>query len=228
MKTVCGLDKCYDRLVKEFLINVAENCDDPASHEYRQVFVRGKCVKFSPTVINQYLQRNTEEVADLKVTDNEVCKVITGGRIKIWPSKAKLAATSLSPFYAILNRVAAQLGTHNSLSHAGTYAVEKPVAFPTLLCNVILEQHLDILRSTDVPCNRKGKLTIEQRLLTGTNVAAGVGPSVQAGVLSRKQMIADLTEASRALEARKLKIDRVIEALKVKEAAEIAEGEPDG
>ncbi|PNX85094.1 envelope-like protein, partial [Trifolium pratense] len=260
IKTVCGLDKCYDRLVKEFLINVAENCDDPTSPEYRQVFVRGKCVKFSPTVINQYLQRNTEEVADLKVTDNEVCKVITGGKIKVCPSKAKLAATSLSPFYAILNRVAAHnwvptthsgdvvrglgkfiyavstkakfdYGTyffHETLSHAVTYAVEKPIAFPTLLCNVILEQHPNILRSTDVPCKRKGKLTIEQRLLTGTNVAAGVGPSVQAGVLSRKQMIADLTETSRALKARKLKIDRVIEALKAEEAAETAEGEPDG
>ncbi|PNX55335.1 envelope-like protein, partial [Trifolium pratense] len=184
MKTVCGLDKCYDRLVKEFFINVAENCDDPASPEYRQVFVRGKCVKLSPTVINQYLQRNTKEVADLKVTDNEVCKVITGGRLKVWPTKAKLAATSLSPLYAILNRVSAHnwvptthsgdvarglgkfiyiVGTkakfdygtyffHETLSHAMTYAVEKPVAFPTLLCNVILEQHPDILRSTDVPC----------------------------------------------------------------------------
>ncbi|PNY02011.1 envelope-like protein, partial [Trifolium pratense] len=104
MKIVVGLDKCYDRLVKEFLINVADNCNDPASPEYRQGFVRGKCVKFSPTVINQHLQRNSDEVAPLKVTDNEVCKVLTGGRIKVWPSKAKLAATSLSPFYAVLNR----------------------------------------------------------------------------------------------------------------------------
>ncbi|PNX68761.1 hypothetical protein L195_g064128, partial [Trifolium pratense] len=62
----------------------------------------------------------------------------------------------------------------------------------------------------------------------GTNVAAGVGTSVQAGVLSRKHMIADLTETSRALEDRKLKIDRVIEALKAEEVAETAEGEPDG
>ncbi|CAJ2667952.1 unnamed protein product [Trifolium pratense] len=257
MKTVCGLDKCYDRLVKEFFINVADNCNDPASPEYRQVFVRGKCVKFSPTVINQHLQRSSDEVAALKVTDNEVCKVLTGGRIKVWPSKAKLAATSLSPFYAVLNRIAAHnwvptthsgdvakglgkfiyaVGTkakfdyffQETLSHALTYAVEKPVALPTLLCNIILEQHPDILRSTDVPCKRKGVLAIEQRLLEGTNVAAGVGTSVQAGVLSRKQMIADLTEASRALEARKLKIDRVIEALKAEEAAETAEGEPDG
>ncbi|CAJ2671712.1 unnamed protein product [Trifolium pratense] len=217
MKTVVGLDKCYDRLVKEFLINVAANY-------------------------------------------NEVCKNLTGGRIKVWPSKAKLAATSLSPFFAVLNRIAAHnwvptthsgdvarglgkfiyvVGTkakfdygsyffQETLSHALTYAVEKPVALPTLLCNIILEQHPDILRSTDVPCKRKGVLVIEQRLLDGTNAAAGVGTSVQAEALSRKQMISDLTETSRALEARKLKIDRVIEALKAEEAAETAEGEPDG
>ncbi|PNX64373.1 hypothetical protein L195_g062084 [Trifolium pratense] len=41
-------------------------------------------------------------------------------------------------------------------------------------------------------------------------------------------MIADLTETSRALEARKLKIDRVIEALKAEEAAKTVEGEPNG
>ncbi|CAJ2658356.1 unnamed protein product [Trifolium pratense] len=113
-------EECYDRLVKEFLINVAANCNDPASPEYRQVFVRGKCVQFSPTVINQYLQRDSEEVAPLKVTDNEVCKVLTGGKIKVWPSKAKLAATSLSPFYAVLNRIAA----HNWVptTHSGDIA----------------------------------------------------------------------------------------------------------
>ncbi|PNX67017.1 hypothetical protein L195_g063326, partial [Trifolium pratense] len=38
-----------------------------------------------------------------------------------------------------------------------------------------------MLRSTDVPCKRKGVLVIEQRLLDGTNAAAGVGTSVQAG-----------------------------------------------
>ncbi|CAJ2661762.1 unnamed protein product [Trifolium pratense] len=120
LKTVVGLDKCYDRLVKEFLINVAADCNDPASPEYRQVFVRGKCVQFSPIVINQYLQRSSDEVAPLKATDNEICKVLTGGKIKVWPSKAKLSATSLSPFYAVLNRIAA----HNWVptTHSGDIA----------------------------------------------------------------------------------------------------------
>ncbi|CAJ2642455.1 unnamed protein product [Trifolium pratense] len=128
MKTVVGLDKCYDRLVKEFLINVAADCNDPKSPEYRQVFVRGKCVQFSPTVINQYLQRDSEEVAPLKATDNEICKVLTGGRVKVWPSKAKLSATSLSPFYAVLNRIAA----HNWVptTHSGNMPPRQAPAAP--------------------------------------------------------------------------------------------------
>ncbi|MCI87641.1 hypothetical protein A2U01_0108925, partial [Trifolium medium] len=68
----------------------------------------------------------------------------------------------------------------------------------------------------DTPCRRQGTMCLDQRLISETHVADNVGPSVQqqAGALSTKQMIADLTETSRALEARKLKIDRVIEALK--------------
>ncbi|CAJ2661563.1 unnamed protein product [Trifolium pratense] len=52
--------------------SVVEAIEYVASPEYRQVFVRGKCVKFSPTVINQHLQRSSDEVATLKVTDNEI------------------------------------------------------------------------------------------------------------------------------------------------------------
>ncbi|MCH83607.1 hypothetical protein A2U01_0004433, partial [Trifolium medium] len=32
---------CFDKLVREFVVNVADNCDDPKNPEYRQVFVRG-------------------------------------------------------------------------------------------------------------------------------------------------------------------------------------------
>ncbi|MCI87290.1 envelope-like protein, partial [Trifolium medium] len=60
------------------------------SAEYRKVFVRGCCVDFSPTGINQYLERSIEEVANLEVTDNEVYKTITGNMVKKWPRKDKL------------------------------------------------------------------------------------------------------------------------------------------
>ncbi|MCI94332.1 hypothetical protein A2U01_0115630, partial [Trifolium medium] len=40
----------------------------------------------------------------------------------------------------------------------------------------------------------------------------------QAGSLTKKQMIADLEDSCRALDAKKLKIERVIQALKLEEA----------
>ncbi|PNX64992.1 hypothetical protein L195_g054308, partial [Trifolium pratense] len=71
MKTVKALGVCYEKLVKEFLVNIGEDCNDPTSHEFRKVFVRGRCVNFSPSVINQYLGRSIDEIADMGVSQDE-------------------------------------------------------------------------------------------------------------------------------------------------------------
>lgn len=42
-------------LVKEVIINIPKNCDKKKSKEYRKVYDRGKCLKFSPIVINSSL-----------------------------------------------------------------------------------------------------------------------------------------------------------------------------
>jgi hypothetical protein len=52
MKTVCNLGDCYEKLVKEFLVNIPDECDDPLSREYQKVFVREECINFSPNIIN--------------------------------------------------------------------------------------------------------------------------------------------------------------------------------
>jgi len=41
MKTVCNIGDCYEKLVKEFLVNIPEDCDNPLSREYQKVYVRG-------------------------------------------------------------------------------------------------------------------------------------------------------------------------------------------
>lgn len=53
MKTVSGLGNCYAKLVKEFVVNIVEDCDNPLSNEYQKVWVRNKCVEFSPSIINR-------------------------------------------------------------------------------------------------------------------------------------------------------------------------------
>ncbi|KAK2408249.1 hypothetical protein QL285_043774 [Trifolium repens] len=80
MKTVSGIGDCYEKLVKEFLVNIPEDCDNTLSKEYHKVYVRGKCVMFSPAIINKYLGNNEDGYAELEVTNNQVCKTITANQ----------------------------------------------------------------------------------------------------------------------------------------------------
>jgi hypothetical protein len=40
--TVTNLGNCYEKLVREFLVNIPDDCDNPMSHDYHVVYVRGK------------------------------------------------------------------------------------------------------------------------------------------------------------------------------------------
>ncbi|XP_050915983.1 uncharacterized protein LOC127131089 [Lathyrus oleraceus] len=77
MKNVTQFSKCYEMLVKEFIVNLSEEYADGKSKEFRKVYVRGKCVNFSPSVINKYLGRPDEAQPEFEVTDNKICQVIT-------------------------------------------------------------------------------------------------------------------------------------------------------
>ncbi|KAK2381753.1 hypothetical protein QL285_069338 [Trifolium repens] len=145
MKTVSGIGECYEKLVKEFLVNIPEDCDNPLSKEHHKVYVRGKCVHFSPAIINKFLGNKEDGYAELEVTNTQVCKTITANQVKVWPMK-----------------------------------------------------------------------DIE---ITGPSVAAPTG----SGSMSRKEMIASLEAACRALDEKKKSLEQVIVALKQEEAAE--EGE---
>ncbi|MCI65320.1 envelope-like protein, partial [Trifolium medium] len=57
---------CYEKLVKEFLVNISEDYDDPLSKEFMKVFDRGRCVDFSPAVINKFLGRSEEPEAEVE------------------------------------------------------------------------------------------------------------------------------------------------------------------
>ncbi|XP_050915928.1 uncharacterized protein LOC127131027 [Lathyrus oleraceus] len=80
MKTVTQFSKCYEMLVKEFIVNLFEEYADGKSKEFRKVYVRGKCVNFSPSVINKYLGRPDVAEPELEVTDNKICQVITANQ----------------------------------------------------------------------------------------------------------------------------------------------------
>ncbi|KAL5180355.1 hypothetical protein HKD37_01G001507 [Glycine soja] len=107
LKTVTKLGDCYESLVREFIVNIPSDITNRKSDEYQKVFVRGKCVRFSPAVINKYLGRPTEGVVDIDVSEHQIAKEITAKRVQHWPKKGKLSAGKLSVKYAILHRIGA-------------------------------------------------------------------------------------------------------------------------
>ena len=107
MKTVCNLGDCYEKLMKEFLVNIHEECDNPLSREYQKVYVRGECVNISPNIINRFLGIDEGGVVELEVTNNQVSKEVTADTVKAWPKKGKISSRKLSVKYAILNRIGA-------------------------------------------------------------------------------------------------------------------------
>jgi hypothetical protein len=76
MKTETNLGRCYEKLVKDFIVNITENYSD-ASEEFKNVYVRGKCVKFSTTIINEYLERDKETETEVVDLCNKVTEEIT-------------------------------------------------------------------------------------------------------------------------------------------------------
>ncbi|XP_045822037.1 uncharacterized protein LOC123914921 [Trifolium pratense] len=249
MKTVSELGKCYDKLTREFLVNIPADCDDPLSPEYLKVYVRGKCVDFSPAIINEHLGRSDVPAPELKISMNEVCKTITGDKVRMWPRAGKLSAAKLTTKYALLNKIGAanwvptihsnsvatglakfiyavgtstdfDYGTHifnATILHGSSTAVKMPIAFPTLICGIILSQHPDICTNSDVLVSRPSALTMDFRLLEGKHAAdiAVASLKTPAVGMTKRQMIANLREVSNMLGEKKELVDGVIQALEL-------------
>ncbi|KAK2372233.1 hypothetical protein QL285_073392 [Trifolium repens] len=260
MKTVCGIGRCYEKLVKEFIVNIGEDCDNKLNKEYHQVFVRGKCVQFSPAVINAYLGRREYGYPGFEPTNNQVCKTITANQVKVWPLKGKVPSVMLSVKYAILNRIGAvnwvptshtstiatglakfiyDIGTGANvdfgslifdqiIEHGKSWAIKLVVSFPSLICEIILDQHPNTLLPEDVPCKRESPMTLSYKLFEGKHAADIIVPSkkvvhqekVASTSMNRKTMIITMEAAVKALDEQKTELERVIFALKQEEAEE--------
>lgn len=85
LKTVTSIKRCYDKLVKEFVVNITADCNVSGSQEFIKVYVRGKCVKFSPVVINCYLGMSKDAVVVEDISFSDITNEINVGQVKNWP-----------------------------------------------------------------------------------------------------------------------------------------------
>ncbi|KAK2391761.1 hypothetical protein QL285_065191 [Trifolium repens] len=146
-------------------------------------------------------------------------------------------ATSLVRFiYSVGTGTAFNYGAHifdETVQHAKSWAVRMPVAYPSLICGIILAQHPTVLTADDEVSKRESPLDFHPKLFEGKHAAdievvgpssmAAAGPSVGLVSMNRKEMISSLEATCKALEEKKKSLEQVIMALKQEEAAE--EGE---
>ncbi|XP_058753060.1 uncharacterized protein LOC131626240 [Vicia villosa] len=261
LKIVVHFPTCYEMLVKEFIVNLSEDYSDRKSKDFRKVYVRGKCVTFSSTVINNFLGRSDEAQPELEVTDNKICEVITAKQVKAWPLKGKLSASKLNIKYAMLHKIGASnwmptnhkstiaivlgkfiyvvgtktkfdYGTYifdQTMKHAGSYSVKGPIAFPSIICGIIMNQYPNILSENDDFCKRKSALSFHYKLFQGTHVpdtiTTSAGTSKDSTSTGKVAVIAMLRETCKELESRKMTLEKLISSLKMEEGAEFVENE---
>ncbi|XP_058726521.1 uncharacterized protein LOC131597877 [Vicia villosa] len=193
------------------------------------------------------------------VTDNEVCKVITGGKVKKWPIKSKLSASSLNVRYALLHKIGAanwvptnhtstiavglgrfiyavgtktkfDYGTYifdQTMRHVGTSTTKLPIAFPSLICGIILKQHPGILKSKDSVCKRESALSFHYKLLQRSDDMTSAGTSQPSKSVNKALLIAELKETCQELDNRKLKLEKLIQSLEQSTDDDL-DGERDG
>ncbi|XP_050914126.1 uncharacterized protein LOC127128797 [Lathyrus oleraceus] len=174
LKIVVGFSQCYEGLVKEFIVNILEDISDKNNKEFCKVYVRGS---------------NNEGAGELEVTNNQVYREITARQVKVWPVKKHLSAGKLTVKFMF----------DQIIKHATTNAVKLPITFPSMICEIILNQHPGILCSNDLPSRRKPALSVHYKLFEGSHVEDIVMTSAMKWSASKVGAIAELKETCKEI-----------------------------
>lgn len=79
MKFVTDVGPCYEKLVKEFIMNICTEYNVEGNNEYIKMYIRGRCVKLPHTIINQCLGRSKFAVSNEVPSIDKITKEITDG-----------------------------------------------------------------------------------------------------------------------------------------------------
>ncbi|XP_050896175.1 uncharacterized protein LOC127102898 [Lathyrus oleraceus] len=213
MKIVTGYGKCYVMLIKEFIMNISKECDNKRSKEFRKAYVRVRCVDFSPEIVNRIGAANW-------VPTNHTSNIATGLGKFIYIVGTK----SNFDFAAYV--------FYQTMKHVASYPVKLPIAFPYLICGVILSQHPSILINFDSTCKMDPSLSLHYRLFTRKHVPDIVMTSGHTSSRStdRTIILTELEDTCKTLDENiknytesKCKLEMLIKALSEEEGGEKAD-----
>lgn len=100
-----------------------------------------------------------------------------------------------------------------TVKHAKTDVVRCPIAFPTLLCGVMLKQHPGLITTADVPEKREQPFTLHPKCVGTDHVSDLVGTSGSTPTMTKQEIIAALKDTCVLMDKRKAQFELMIHSL---------------
>ncbi|XP_050902649.1 uncharacterized protein LOC127114961 [Lathyrus oleraceus] len=165
MKTPTGFGKCYEILVKEFIVNISKECDNKRSKEFRKVEIITKQVK-------EWTRKGKLSATSLSVKYVILHKIGVANWVPT--NHISSIATRLGKFiYIVGTKSSFDFGSYvfdKIMKHVASYAVKMLNVFSSLICGVIMSQHPSILINFNSVYKRDHPLSLHYRLFTRKHV----------------------------------------------------------
>ncbi|XP_057418653.1 uncharacterized protein LOC130712854 [Lotus japonicus] len=233
MKTVTGFGRSFDKLVKEFVVNITPDCNMAGSAKYKKITAEQvkswpkKGMLSTGTLSVKYALLNRIGAANWLPTNHF-------SHISIGLAKLIYLIGTKTPF---------DFGAfvfEQTIKHAYTLAVKFPIAFRSLISEIILSQHPKTVASDEYPLQKAIPLTFDPRLYVGPHVQDNAVETDQARAeyvnvsmspADPGDVLAELMEVFKTLQdtivsctQRKKKFDLLIKRLTMGKASVVEDG----